>query len=61
LRAIAQGFQQSYPQFLGTASKALEKQQLNDVFKKFYELQTVKMDVSIDSTNRYKGLNDKVA
>jgi hypothetical protein len=61
LRAIAQGFQQSYPQFLGTASKELEKQQLNDVFKKFYELQTVRIDVSIDSTNRHKGLNDKVA
>jgi hypothetical protein len=52
LRAIEQGFQQSYPQFLGTASKGLEKQQLIGVFKKIYELQAVRIDVSIVSINQ---------
>jgi hypothetical protein len=56
-----QGFQQSYPQFLGTASKALEKQQLIGVFKKFYELQAVRMAVLNVSTNASKVLNAKVA
>jgi hypothetical protein len=37
LRAIAQGFQQSYPQFIGAASKDHEKQQLTRCFKNIYE------------------------
>jgi len=37
LRVIAQGFQQSYPQFIGTASKGHEKQQLTCCFKNIYE------------------------
>jgi hypothetical protein len=61
LRAIEQGFQQSYPQFLGTASKGLEKQQLIGVFKKIYELQAVRIDDSIVSTHRPQVLNAKVA
>jgi hypothetical protein len=61
LRTIAQGFQQSYPQFLGTASKELAKQRLIGVSKKFYELQADRIDVSIVSTNRLKVLNAKVA
>jgi hypothetical protein len=56
-----QGFQQSYPQFLGTASKALEKQQLIGVFKKFYELQAVRIDAFNASTNQHKLVNAKVA
>jgi hypothetical protein len=61
LRGIAHSFQQSYPQFLGTPSKALEKQQLNGVFKKFYELQAVRIDVFNASPTQHKILNDKVA
>jgi hypothetical protein len=36
-------FQQSYPQFIGTPSKNLEKQQLTSYFKNFYEQETDKM------------------
>jgi len=54
-------FQQSYPQLLGTASKDHEKQQLMGVFKKFYELQDVRIDVSHVATNARKVLNAKVA
>jgi hypothetical protein len=61
LRAVEQSFQQSYPQFLGTASKGLEKQQLIAVFKKFYELQAVRIDVFNVSPKPLKVLNAKVA
>ena len=53
-------FQQSYPQFLGTASKGHEKQQLIGVFKKFYELQAVRIDAFNASTNKHKLVNAKV-
>jgi hypothetical protein len=61
LRAVGQSFQQSYPQFLGTVSKGLEKQQLIAVFKKFCELQTVRIDVFNVSLKSFKVLNAKVA
>jgi hypothetical protein len=61
LRAVGQSFQQSYPQFLGTVPKGLEKQQLIAVFKKFCELQTVRIDVFNVSLHFHKVLNAKVA
>ena len=36
-------FQQSYPQFIGTASKDLEKQQLTHDFKNIYEQENDRM------------------
>ena len=36
-------FQQSYPQFLGTPSKDLEKQQLTCDFKNIYEQENDRM------------------
>jgi len=44
LRAIAQSFQQSYPQFIGTASKDHEKQQLTRCFKNIYEQEFTKCE-----------------
>jgi hypothetical protein len=61
LRGVTPSFQQSYPQFLGTASKDHEKQQLIGVFKKIYELQTVRIDVFNVSSNQPELLNAKVA
>ena len=61
LRGVMSSFQQSYPQFLGTASKDHEKQQLIGVFKKFYELHAVKIDVFNVSANPSELLNAKVA
>jgi len=40
---IRSSFQQSYPQFFGTASKALEKQQLTCDFKNIYEQENDRM------------------
>jgi hypothetical protein len=61
LRGVGQTFQQSYPQFLGTVFKGLEKQQLIAVFKNFYELQAVRIDVFEVSPKPAKVLNAKVA
>jgi hypothetical protein len=61
LRGMVPSFQQSYPQFLGTASKDHEKQQLIGVFKKFYELQAVKISVIHVSSIKPEFVNAKVA
>lgn len=39
-------FQQSYPQFIGTASKDLEKQRLTCDFKNIYEQENDRMHAS---------------
>jgi hypothetical protein len=43
---IKQSFQQSYPQFIGTASKGHEKQQLKRDFKNIYEQENDRMHAS---------------
>jgi len=42
-RGIRMSFQQSYPQFIGTASKDLEKQRLTCDFKNIYEQENDRM------------------
>jgi hypothetical protein len=61
LRAIERGFQQSYPQFLGTPSKDLEKQQLTCVFKKLYEHSHDKSVTLTTFKTACKDLNDSMA
>jgi hypothetical protein len=61
LRAIEQGFQQSYPQFLGTPSKDHEKQQLTSVFKKLYEQSNDKTMTLKVFNAACKDLNDSMA
>jgi hypothetical protein len=55
------GFQQSYPQFLGTPSKDLEKQQLTRVSKKFYELRTIRIKIFGIGWRQYKVVNAEMA
>ena len=54
-------FQQSYPQFLGTPSKDLEKQQLTRVSKKFYELRTIRIKIFGIGWRQYKVVNAEMA
>jgi hypothetical protein len=61
LRAIERGFQQSYPQFFGTASKDLENQQLTCVFEKLCEQINVKSVTLILAAVACKDLNDPLA
>jgi hypothetical protein len=61
LRVIAQGFQQSYPQFIGTASKGHEKQQLTRCFKNIYEQESHRMQGRLLVNVAHKVLNAKVA
>jgi hypothetical protein len=60
LRAIEQSFQQSYPQFLGTPSKDLEKQQLTCDFKNIYEQENDRMQIHPSKMNQHRKLNAKV-
>jgi len=61
LRVIAQGFQQSYPQFIGTATKGHEKQQLTRCFKNIYEQENDGMQGRVPVNAAHKVLNAKVA
>jgi hypothetical protein len=61
LRVIAQGFQQSYPQFIGTASKGHEKQQLTRCFENIYQQKSDDMQARTHAQAGHKVLNAKVA
>jgi len=54
-------FQQSYPQFIGTASKDLEKQRLTCDFKNIYEQENDKMHSQRNLTIPTKVLDANVA
>jgi hypothetical protein len=58
---IRSSFQQSYPQFFGTAPKALEKQQLTCDFKNIYEQENDKMHSQRNLTIPTKVLDANVA
>jgi hypothetical protein len=61
LRAIEQGFQQSYPQFLGTPSKDHEKQQLTRCFKNIYEQEFTECKGACKLMRLTRFLNAKLA
>ena len=53
-------FQQSYPQFLGTPSKDLEKQQLTCDFKNIYEQENDRMQIHHCRMNQHRKFNAEV-
>jgi hypothetical protein len=61
LRGIGQSFQQSYPQFFGTASKDHEKQRLTRDFKNTYEQEMTKYSSDFKLNLQRKGLDAHVA